>query len=238
METLPSSILGPVSPVLDHVRNPCVGIVHLTESPTSSSGQSSPSSLSMSPSAFSAFHLSSKTPRSRPSITPLLLTHLQGSSAAPLAPPSRTRARFILAGDFDYAPTSETNETHSDESDESDQTSFFSNEHSLPTITSAGYSAPKNGDGKAINSSSGKLSGESSETHKQRTCGEPHDAANNVEIADSLHGLRRWHALMEIVQTEADYVRDLRKLVNVSVAMLFDRSWVPDLVLNRCIFHN
>lgn len=48
-----------------------------------------------------------------------------------------------------------------------------------------------------------------------------HQAATLVnEERDAAHALRRWHALMEIVHTEAGYVRDLRALVKVYLVLL------------------
>ncbi|KAF8524604.1 hypothetical protein BU17DRAFT_84641 [Hysterangium stoloniferum] len=213
MGAVPSSISQPASPVLGHVRNPCAGVVHLAESPASSSGPSSPNSLLSFPSAFSALHRLSKTPRSRVvPIIPFPFTPTQDSSVPISVPQPRTRARLVLASDYDHASG-----THPDSSDASDwdRMFFFANEDLLPTIYSAGCSTTDH-DARTTNISPQQQedcnAGESLETHTSDTY-----ATNIVESPDSLYGLRRWHALMEIVQTEADYVRDLRKLANASI---------------------
>lgn len=112
-----------------------------------------------------------------------------------------------------------------DDSDDSDRTSFFSAEEFLVpasvlrnAVASAGNVLEPHLAQRSL--ASGFSHGwHSSELEQGHVLDSHEHYVPNVVIdeQDTVHALRRWHALLEIVHTEAGYVRDLRALVKAGV---------------------
>ena len=134
-----------------------------------------------------------------------------------------SRATFLLPSDG--GDSDRDCEHDRDDSDDSDHTSFFSiDEFVVPrdavtaneTVVDAQAALRKNlhDDG------------------AWRSLDPPPSAGDaKMDERDAEHGLRRWHALMEVVRTEAGYVQDLRVLIHVSYlahpAALLDANTPP-----------
>jgi hypothetical protein len=115
-------------------------------------------------------------------------------------------------------------ETH-DDSDDSDRTSFFSAEEFLVPASALRNAATSMSKVLHPQMAQGSLANDRShgwhslELEQSQVLDTPEHYIPNVitEEQDAAHGLRRWHALLEIVHTEAGYVRDLRALVKAGV---------------------
>lgn len=207
--------------------NPRLGVVDLTESPIPSPCSSNPT-LSLSPASFSSsMSLAVPLPNGSRPKSQSHPTHSSPSShSSSVFPPSpvaltptrnsRKPPKFILPSVDDR----EQGDAH-DDSDDSDRTSYFSAEDFLAP-TSATSALPDTATNllnpQVVRESNSQAWGSLELGPGSLINASEHRVATLVtDKRDAAHALRRWHALMEIVHTEAGYVRDLRSLVKAGL---------------------
>ncbi|KAF8592180.1 hypothetical protein K439DRAFT_392266 [Ramaria rubella] len=218
--SLCSSSGGTITTTENAMLNLKPGVVDLTESPASSPCSSNPS-LSLSPSLITSTTSLGVPPSKgkipvrlhdrtfpRPLVVSRSAHYDPATTSAPAALPSSSRASSPRKRSTFILP--------------SDAEEFVVPASALRNAVNAGgkvvdvQEAQRDGQEHGWQELGADLGPESQleqENSEQR-------AVHHNEEQDAAHGLRRWHALMEIVHTEAGYVRDLRALVKVYFALL------------------